>query len=397
MKRPVVLNLALRDLTHGWQSSICIVAATAAALAPVLILFGLYFGIISNMISTLTEDPRVREITLVGEDRLDQGFFDDLRDDPNVAFVQPRTAFLASIVRLKTRRDIIDVNLFPTADGDPLLAEGDVPQGYDQIALSEFAAIDLDAKVGDVIEMRFGRGDDGAPKRHELTVVSIVPSRWVKSDAAFVSVPLLSAVEAWRQGFEVPALGWEGDPAPEMDALYSGFRLYAEDVRSVPPLVERLKGTGENIKSDTLNVEKTLLLEDALGLIFLIVTLLASIGYATTLSLHLAASVVEKSRELSMLRLLGMSSREISILPSIQGASLAGVGALLAGATVYLVQPIINSRLEGLAGLEGRIFVVSVSHFLLAIAITAVIGILSGLTAGYLAARLEPSQGLRND
>ena len=393
----ILFNLAARDLRHGWQSSICIIAATAAALSPVLILFGLYFGVISNMITSLTEDPRVREITLVGEERLPEEFFETLRRDPDIAFVQPRTTFLGSIVKLRGARDLLDVNLFPTASGDPLLDEGVVPSGFDQIAVSEFVAIDLDLQLGDTVELRFGRDNGGAPKRHGMTVVAIVPSRLVSSDSAFVTVPLLSAVETWRQGFEVPDLGWKGDPAPQERQSYAGFRMYANDVRSVPGLVDKLKAGGDNIKSDTLNVEKTLLLENALGLVFLLVSVLASLGYALTLSLHLAASVVEKARELSVLRLLGMSSTEISLMPSIQGSVLAGFGASLACAATRMAQPGLNFRLEGLAGLDGRVFYVKDGHLIIAIVITALIGVMSGLAAGYIAARIEPSEGLRYD
>lgn len=390
-------QLALRDLWHGWQSSLCLVIATTAAMTPILILFGLYFGVVANLISSLTDDPRVREITLIDEATLTEDFFVRLRADPDVAFVQPRTSFLGAGVTLRSDRSIQETNLLPTGDGDPLLGGQPIPSTLSEIAISGQVAIALDVAVGDSIEMRFGRNQDGQRQRHPLTVVTIIPSRLLQANTGFVSVPLLASVEDWRQGQAVPTLGWDGEAPTGARTSYAGYRAYAKDVRSVPGLVARLRADGSDVKSNSIDVEKTLLLEDALGLVFLIVTVLVSLGYALTLSLHLAASVVEKARELSILRLLGMSSTEIAALPSLQGAAIAGVGACLAGLGAILAEPLINQRLDGLAGLEGRIFELGTNHLIFAVVITAAIGLLSGIVAGHSAARLEPSEGLRHD
>ena len=54
----LVLRLALRDYWHDWVLSLCFVLAIAAMLMPLLVLFGLKFGIITNLLAPLKEDPR---------------------------------------------------------------------------------------------------------------------------------------------------------------------------------------------------------------------------------------------------------------------------------------------------------------------------------------------------
>ena len=57
-----VFRLATRDYFHEWQMSGCFVLALAAVLGPMLVLFGLKFGIVGAMVDQLIEDPHNREI-----------------------------------------------------------------------------------------------------------------------------------------------------------------------------------------------------------------------------------------------------------------------------------------------------------------------------------------------
>ena len=65
--------LASRDYLHEWQVSFCFVIALAAVLGPMMVLFGLKFGIVGAMVDQLVEDPRNREIRPVSSGRYDHG------------------------------------------------------------------------------------------------------------------------------------------------------------------------------------------------------------------------------------------------------------------------------------------------------------------------------------
>ena len=61
-----VFRLASRDYFHEKLMSSCFVLALAAVLGPMMVLFGLKFGIVGAMVDQLIENPLNREIRPVG-------------------------------------------------------------------------------------------------------------------------------------------------------------------------------------------------------------------------------------------------------------------------------------------------------------------------------------------
>ncbi len=137
--------LAVKDYTHEWRMSSCFILALAATLAPMLVLFGLKFGIVNSMAERLIQDPRNREIRPVGSGRFEGQWFDTLSKRIDVAFVTPRTRSIAATIDLQNTANkpsqIVNAELLPTALGEPLLPNtADIPQGLDEIILSSSAA-----------------------------------------------------------------------------------------------------------------------------------------------------------------------------------------------------------------------------------------------------------------
>ena len=54
----LAVRLATRDFGHDWRIALCQVLGLAAVLAPLLVLFGLRFGLIDTLAQRLIEDPR---------------------------------------------------------------------------------------------------------------------------------------------------------------------------------------------------------------------------------------------------------------------------------------------------------------------------------------------------
>ena len=397
-----VFGLAKRDLLHGWQAAACLVVAVTVALLPLLLLFALKFGVVNNLIGSLRDDPRVREIRLIRDLSLESEWLEDLRSDNRVAFLLPRARYLAGSVKIRSHdsRRPLDSRMIPTADGDPYLAGMRVPIGLDQVVLTKRASIELNAGLGDPIVLDIQRVVDEMRERvrHEGKVIGIVPRDLLQTDDIFVSPELESAIERWREGFSVAELGWQGVREKRVEdesaRNFASFRLFARDVRDVPGLRDRLLGAGLDVETKAAAVETALEIETGLNWIFLSVTALASAGFLLTLGLHLAATVVEKSRELSVLRLLGLSSLELSLMPSMQGMIIAASGAAIAALVAFSIQPTINGTLVGLAGLQGQISALKPLHLLIAILAATSAGGLAGCVAGYRAAKLEPAQGL---
>ena len=202
-----------------------------------------------------------------------------------------------------------------------------------------------------------------------------MPRDFLQSDDILVAPQLEQSIETWRQGYAVPEHGWLADDGT-LDKLrparlsFSSFRLYAADVRDVPGLRDLLFAEGLDVRTRAEDVLRVLVIEHALTLIFLAVTTLGAIGFLLTLGLHLAASVVDKARELAILRLLGMSSAEIALLPSIQGMAIALCGAATAALLALAGQPVVNDVFGGLGGMEGRVSHLTLWHLAIAVGCT---------------------------
>ncbi|MGB5715506.1 MAG: peptide ABC transporter permease, partial [Gammaproteobacteria bacterium] len=97
-----VYRLATRDYLHEWQMSVCFMLGLAAVLGPMMVLFGLKFGIVGAMMDQLIEDPGNREIRPIGSGRFDQAWLESVRGRPDVAFLVPRTRSIAATIELSS-------------------------------------------------------------------------------------------------------------------------------------------------------------------------------------------------------------------------------------------------------------------------------------------------------
>ena len=91
-----ICHLSLRDYLHERLLSACAVLGLAAVLAPLLILFGVKFGVVETLTERLRSDPATLEISPVGSGHFSAADMARWRDDGRVAFVMPRTRTLAA-------------------------------------------------------------------------------------------------------------------------------------------------------------------------------------------------------------------------------------------------------------------------------------------------------------
>lgn len=119
--------LATADYRRERLLSLCSILGLAAVLAPLLVLYGVKFGVVTTMVSRMRSDPLTLELSPVSSGHFTQDFFTSLRQEPGVAFVLPRTRSIAATMQLSntagdgTRRTVV-CSMEPTAADDPLLA-----------------------------------------------------------------------------------------------------------------------------------------------------------------------------------------------------------------------------------------------------------------------------------
>ncbi|SEI44395.1 putative ABC transport system permease protein [Azotobacter beijerinckii] len=392
--------LATRDLWHDRKVSLCIVASLVAVIAPLLLLFGLKHGVVSQLRGELLDDPRNLEIRLLGNHDLDRAWFARLAAQPGVGFVMPLTRSLNAQADLMVdnQRFVADAEVIPSGPGDPLLGAQLAPPDGDRVLLSASAARKLEASGGERLRLLVLRKLDGNSERgqREVTVAGVLPETAFPRPALLVSLDLLVAMEDFRDGFAVPALGFaSGRPAPPRER-YARARVYANGLDAVAPVAGWLEGERIETSTRLREIESVKAVDRVLGLIFAVIAWTAAIGCVASLAGAFLANIDRKRRDLALLRLLGFRRAAVGAYVVVQAVLLTclafGVGyaAYLAGSTVF-------NRALG-ANLAADAFVCRLEnlHILLAFASALLIASLVAALGGYRAIHIQPAESLRD-
>jgi putative ABC transport system permease protein len=395
-----VFRLASRDYVHEWQMSGCFVLALAAVLGPMMVLFGLKFGIVGAMVDQLIEDPRNREIRPVGSGRYDRAWLESVGARPDVAFLVPRTRNIAATIELSSENTsrIVSVELIASEHGDPLLPpNGPLPEGTNRVVLSRSAAEKLDVAAGDTLDGSLARRFRNRQERVHLplSVAAIAPARAFSRDGAFVSVTLLEALEDFRDGRAVPLLGWEGEPA-DIERTYPGFRLYAHSIYDVAGLRDAFAKLNVDVRTRGAEIELVQRMDRNLTAIYWAIAVIGLVGFSLSLGASLWANVDRKRKELSVLRLVGFRTADIVWFPMVQALFTAALGWALAVAIYQATAWVINDMMAAQLETGQQVCRLLPWHYAIALGLTCAAAVLAAGLAGLRSARVEPSEGMRD-
>ena len=397
----LILWLAWRDFVHERVMSACFVLALSAVLLPLLVLFGLKFGIIGNLLVPLKEDARYRQILPAGSGSFDPSWFSAMAARSDVAFIVPRTRAIAATMRLRVPDSetgrIISVELIPSAAGDPVLDGLSEPSGHGRVVLSLDAAEKLDVTAGSSIEGILSRTWSGEQKTVliPLEVTGVAEPAAFARDGMFVSHDLLVAVEDFRDGRAVRAFGWDGVAVDDSVRSFPGFRLYARTIEDVAGLRRGLMAQGIDVRTRLADIELVQSLDRNLSIVFWIIAIIAAVGYGLSFGSSVWANIDRKRREFSVLRLTGFRSRGIVWFPILQAMLTGLLGWLVASIVFFAVQAGLNALfIENIGGGQPVCRLLPL-HFLIALAITLIAASAAATLGGVRLAQLEPSLALR--
>ena len=394
MKPGLMVQLAWHDYRAEARLSLCAVLALVAVLAPLLVLFGLKFGLVTTLTDRLERDPGVREIIPLAGGRFSARDIDALAARRDVAFALPRTRQIAATAELYAdgNGQALTVEMLPTAEGDPLVASGLLPDAADEVTLSQRAAEKLGLKAGDAFTAVFGRQNNGRQEyqRIHLRVKGVLPLEAFPRDALFSRPGLLEAVEDYRDG-----KGWPGyRAAPDPARVYPGFRLYAGDLDSVERLRQLFAERGLDVATQAAAIAQVRSLSRNLALVFWIIAGLAVLGAFAAMTASTLAAVERKRRALAVLRLLGFSTAALIAFVVLQSLYTGLLGVLLASALYGVAQMGLNRLFETGAGEYACRLLFN--HYLTALLATLLCCALASASGGWRAARIEASEGLRD-
>lgn len=407
----LLLELAGRDLWFDRNVSLCIVASLIAVIAPLLLLFGLKHGVVSQLRDNLLSDPRNLEIKMLGNGDYDQRWIDTLAAQPNTGFVAPLTRSLntqADLVR-DAQRFATDSEIIPSGLGDPLLQGASIatgastqitpPQQMTEVVLSANAAKKLQVSPGDSVRLVVQRKLDGVDERGQLTVtvIGVLPESRFARPAALVTLDLLIAMENFRDGLKVPVFG--NDTGLEITATRQRFaraRIYAKSLESVAPLADWLQERNIEVTTRAHEIESVQAIDRVLTLIFSVIAWTAMLGCIASLIGAFLANIDRKRKDLALLRLLGFRRGAVAAYIMAQASLLTGI-AFFAGYATFLVGSRVFNQALGANLAEGA-FVCHLenSHIALAFVSALFIASLVSGIGGLRAIQIQPAESLRD-
>ena len=247
--RGLVLWLAMKDLLHEKLITINLILGTAAIIAPLLILFGIKFGIIETMSDRLISDPKNLEIRPVSSRSYTPSWFEAIKKNDKVGFVIPMTRQLSSSVQIQALLSLekaVTADLVATDTGDPLLLQnGGVIPDDKSCVLSHNLAKELTLKKGDMIKCSVTRY---VKKKIQKSSISLKVSAVLSPRAGFIKsiyVPLelVANIEKYKDGLAVPKLGWKGNIS-QAYSVYDGVFLSLPKPLDRVDQIKLLSGTG---------------------------------------------------------------------------------------------------------------------------------------------------------
>lgn len=393
-------QLSLADLWHDRKVTLCMAASLVAVIAPLLLLFGLKHGVVSQLQEELLSDPRNLEIKMLSSGHYDSQWMDSLRLQPQVAFAIGQTRSLNTQGDLLGERGRFadNVEIIPTQANDPLLKSSLSALQSDQVILSARAAERLGASAGDSVRLRVARRMDDINERGERTLqvrAVLEPTRFARP-AAFVSPELLLELEYYRDGYQIAGLGSvTGKPMDGVKVGYARARIYARDIDSVEPLERWLNAQRIETSSRLAEIDSVKAINHVLGLIFGVIAGAALIGCIASLVGAFLANIDRKRRNLAVLRLLGFSSSTVASYVVLQALLLSAVG-YLGGLGSYFAGSLLFDYLLGSSQATGT-FICHITfwHGLVALLLTFLVAALVALIGALRAIRIQPAESLR--
>ncbi|MBD8472996.1 ABC transporter permease [Pseudomonas sp. CFBP 8770] len=396
----LLCKLAVEDLWHDRKVSLCIAASLVAVIAPLLLLFGLKHGVVSQLQNELMRDPRNLEVKMLSSGSFDEPWVIRLQQMPETGFAigQTRSLNAQADLQIGLQRFVENAEIIPTQAGDPLLnTPASSLQGNDLI-LSASAAQRLQAEIGSSVRLRAARRLDGVSELGEinLNVVAILDASRFGRAAAFIAPTLLLSLEHFRDGYQVPAFGLNsGRPLGALQPLYARARVYARNIDSVAALEQWLTGQNIQTSSRLADIENVKAINRVLGLIFGVIAAAALTGCIASLVGAFLANIDRKRKSLAVLRLLGFSSPAVAGFVILQAVMLSLVG-YAGGLAFYLAGSRLFDQLLGITQSTGA-FVCHITpwHALTALVLSLLVAVLVALIGAVRAIGIQPAESLR--
>lgn len=245
----------------------------------------------------------------------------------------------------------------------------------------------------------------GQPSQLELLVPGL--EQWATQDLTLRTRMLgFSGIDAVAVSPSLLGMLYRGaatllvfDPAAvnfaEQSSGFRGFRVIADDINTVPPLVERFVAEGVAVRAKSDDILKLQRLERSLDILVLVVASVAIAGGYAILSASFFANVQRKRVDYATIRLIGMRKTSVFQIPIMQAVLIATLGFLGSCALFFGVSSLLNSVIAVELGFDGQLSKLYPEHFLFVGLFVIAGSCVASLAASREATRIDPAQALR--
>ncbi|SCB78102.1 ABC transporter permease [Gilliamella intestini] len=395
----LITRLSLADLWYDKKVSFCIIASVISVITPLLLLFSLKYGIVSQLREQLVNDPQNLEIKIVGNLQLNDEMFNWIKKQPETAFVIPLTR------SLNTQADLIkdashfvnNAEIIPTDKGDPI-TYGLVLLSKNQILLSALSAEKMQASVGSHIKMAITRQLDGKLEKGitVLEVVGIIPENRYNRAAAFVSLDLLIAMEDFYDGYQSDIFKTSTGQLNRLNhTSFARARIYANELDNVAPLAFKLREKHIETRTQSNAIENVKAIDRVLNFIFSVIAITAGIGCILSFSGSFLSNIERKRKDIAFMRLIGFQSKEIMFYLINQVITLSCLAFFISFVLFLLGNYAFNTILGENLVSQPVVSRLQFYHFIIAFMLILFISALVVAIGGRRAIKIQPAESLR--
>ena len=307
----MILQLALKALNFEKLVSFCLIASLCSVIAPLLLLFSLRFGIITNLEENLKQDPSNLEIKFMSGYKLGDEFFESLKENPHVQFVLPLTRSLSVTTSVFANGKLIDrIDAMPTAKNDPLVLRSGITQdlGLNEVFMSKSLAEDLKLKVGDSLKLKISRklNDVNENSVQTFTLKGIIDSRYLQLRKILINFDTLVYMEDYRDGFNPPVFS-DGSKLNQARDSFAKARLYVKTLDDVEPMSKMLRQS-YSITDSSVQIEKLNKITSILNFVFTAIALVSVVGGLLAATGLIFTNLKRRLQGFALLKLTGISN-----------------------------------------------------------------------------------------
>lgn len=307
----MILQLALKALKFEKLVSFCLIASLCSVIAPLLLLFSLRFGIITNLEENLKQDPSNLEIKFMSGYKLGDEFFESLKENPHVQFVLPLTRSLSVTTSVFANGKLIDrIDAMPTAKNDPLVLRSGITQdlGLNEVFMSKSLAEDLKLKVGDSLKLKISRklNDVNENSVQTFTLKGIIDSRYLQLRKILINFDTLVYMEDYRDGFNPPVFS-DGSKLNQARDSFAKARLYVKTLDDVEPMSKMLRQS-YSITDSSDQIEKLNKITSILNFVFTAIALVSVVGGLLAATGLIFTNLKRRLQGFALLKLTGISN-----------------------------------------------------------------------------------------